>query len=180
MPTATSMGVDRTQDDVRRLSYSYMAAGIVERPDAAEIDPRLAGLHALWDARRPRGQGFAPLARLDPMGLPRALLPFVMLAEPVRGDFRFRLVGTYVVARGGADVTGRLLSHVGYPPEVERPLRQSLATCLARGVPVLARFDAAWLGRDRGELRALFLPLSEGGEVPDLVLGSLVMATPPA
>jgi hypothetical protein len=74
-------------------------------------DPLLAALLHYWDAKR----GVRAVPRrcdVDPLDMPRALLPHLELVELSGGRLRYRLIGTAVVDAMGRDATGRFLDQV--------------------------------------------------------------------
>jgi len=77
--------------------------------------PDVRWLHAFWEARCSHGV-ICPRRAVDPVDLPRHMLPMLNLVEAVDGgaDYRYRLVGTGDVRERGRDPTGKLVSEAFY------------------------------------------------------------------
>jgi len=76
-------------------------------------DPLLGTALAYWIAQR--GNRLMPSRRdIDPVGIPRKILPNLQLLDVIDGGarFRYRLLGTAIVEAYGEDFTGR------YPDEM--------------------------------------------------------------
>ncbi len=70
----------------------------------------MAALH-FWQAGR-AGQRTPSCDLIDPLRIPRAVLPHVILVDCLNGRFRYRLVGTRMVEQWGEDFTGRHLDEI--------------------------------------------------------------------
>ncbi len=128
-------------------------------------------LVAYWQAHR--GDRAMPARRdIDPLTIPRATLPHVFLVdvEP-EGRFRYRLIGTAVVAMTGRDITGQQISAQTYGPHAETVLRPFRRVAAERR-PLAANLKA-WSGDVPLVTESVFLPLGNGGTV-DMVLGAIV------
>lgn len=134
--------------------------------------PALRRLLAYWDARR--GTAFAPSRHaIDPSALKTDLPNLFMLDVLQDGaDYRYRLVGTEVVAFSGRDVTGRTFSELygDEPPVLAQALAIFRKVLSTRG-PVYAQGQVFWLA-DRGyrEFEAGYFPLSRDGTHIDIIL----------
>jgi hypothetical protein len=86
---------------------------VIERRQPLRADPILLALAQYWAAQR-QGRDFPDRAEIDPLGMPRSILPHLCLAEISDGgrQARYRLVGTEIVNRLGLDFTGRHASEV--------------------------------------------------------------------
>lgn len=75
-------------------------------------DPRLECLLSYWSERR-QGRAMPPRSSIDPLDMPRLILPFLMLAEVVRSGetcrYRYRIFATELVNAAKGDMTGRFL-----------------------------------------------------------------------
>ena len=143
-------------------------------PEVASLDPLLHPLLAYWKNRRPPDR-LPARADIDPLDIPR-LLPFLFLVDVERiaeiGSYRFRyrLVGTEIVARDGADITGRYADTMP-----DRGFYASLIAdytrCAEEGRPLAARrhyYD------ENGKLwtfQRILLPLSDDGKIVNMLLG---------
>ena len=78
-----------------------------ERP-AGLCEPDLIELYNCWDRLR-RGRSMPSRSDIDPIELPRRILPRLMLVDVVEAPrrYRFRLMGTWVADFSGGDHTGR-------------------------------------------------------------------------
>jgi hypothetical protein len=139
--------------------------------------PHLLALLRYWLGKR--GVRALPSRRdIDPVEIGPELLPSLVLADLLdRGTrVRFRLVGTAVVKRLGADPTGRYL---------ERELRGpwfdhwgSLHRLVyAERAPVFAESELTWGRGRRLRVSNLLLPLSQDGPDPAIALSGLAFAS---
>ena len=76
--------------------------------EALAVSSFILGVYDHWNGLR-RGRCMPSRADLDPVELPRALLPSVFMVDVTRDplDFRYRLLGTALVEWFGHDPTGR-------------------------------------------------------------------------
>jgi len=84
-----------------------------DMPELLADDPILGALYRYWS--RCRGRRRVPDRRdIDPLQLGAKLLPHVGLMDIVDGGarVRYRLLGTAIVERFGADPTGKLMDEV--------------------------------------------------------------------
>src|SRR3546814_17736577 len=96
---------------VRRLVHHFVMSVSVKSPTQLPFadDRILLNLAAYWSARR-NGQVLPQRSDIDPLDMPRRLLPHLVLAEPAGGRdgaIRFRLVGPDLGQRIGRDATGQ-------------------------------------------------------------------------
>jgi hypothetical protein len=150
----------------------------IERPDDI-ASPRLRGLYDVWAAAR--GDRPWPLrAAIDPIDLPRDLLPLMFLAD-VEGDppdFRFRLAGTRVVEHTGVELTGRRLGAL--PLKGLEPVLDEYRRTVAEGRP---RWSMLQYVSANGYLRTVervVLPLSRRGDACDMLVGAFAYHRDPA
>lgn len=134
-----------------------------DRLEFSELrDDRLRSLYQHWQDIR--GDRTMPAPRdLKPEGM-RGALGFVNLID-VSGDppvFRFRLVGTEIVAAYGRDVTGETVDVV-QPPGYRDMMKEQFMTVVAERRPLLHELDFT-LDWRRHWLVRLSLPLAEPGE----------------
>src|SRR6266849_6825400 len=73
-------------------------------------DGFLLALHAYWEQKR-AGRSLPDRADIDPVEMPPRLLPYLFIVEyaNIPARWRYRLMGTEMVERLGADLTGRYL-----------------------------------------------------------------------
>jgi len=135
--------------------------------------PQIAGLHALWEAKR-AGRTLPARADFDLWEL-KPWLGRTSLFDVLDGaltdgaDFRYRLIGSDIVADFDHDLTGEFVSRTSLaagPEAALANLRAVVANCRPRWrgdlVPCL---DGTMLSGER-----LFLPLSPDGKTVDMIL----------
>jgi len=144
-----------------RISLDIGRDGVASIPDA-----RLRTLAEYWFARR-RVYGIPPRSAIDPLDFP-ALLPNILLIERIGTlpdeRYRFRLVGTGVVAHAGRELTGRHVDEA-LPATYYDYVRLLNRTTLEHGLPVYS----ASLYHDEGNFvngltYRLLMPLLGGPE----------------
>jgi two-component system, sensor histidine kinase PdtaS len=132
-------------------------------------DPDLAAFYAYWIHQC----GSRPMpcrADINPKKFV-LLLSQVFIAEicqPLR--FRFRLVGTTICNRWHEDFTGKWLDELDFDGKLETVLEQ-YASVARTGVP---RVDKEEFVTEKGRYlhyRRLLLPLSEDGQMPNMLIG---------
>ena len=139
--------------------------------------PSIAALWRYLRSRRPSGPPFMR-ADFDPVDVPR-LLPHVWLFDVLNDplDFRYRVVGTNIVASMKMDLTGRTLSAV-YPdtrnaigPVWERLefIAGSGQATWRRGPAIASRFDT------RDTIENLMLPFVDDVGSVKMVFGLSVI-----
>ncbi len=129
---------------------------------------RLRRLFDYWESKR-AARKLPARAALDPLDIPYVLANLALvdvLRDPLR--FRFRLVGTEIVARDGTDLTGRTTDD--HPlPEYRALLRQSYSDVVASSVPAVFRRQRLMDGKPR-HYEVLYLPLAADGVTVDMLL----------
>ena len=112
-------------------------------------------------------------ADIDPLELPRAALPNILLLdverEPVR--FRVRLAGTGFVALLGREVTGQYFDELG-PAHHMAPILDALRRLVATAQPAFLASPMFRPPRDYVWLKRFALPLASDGRTVDMVLAS--------
>ena len=122
----------------------------------APAHPRNRELLSYWERRRTPG-GPILRARFEPLDVPR-LLPGIFMAEPIGGDYRFRLAGTDVEARLRRRVSGATLMEI-YGPEFG-PRSIELYDRVSRSIePVVTRGHYCGDCFDHVEFEVLHLPI---------------------
>lgn len=132
--------------------------------------PLLDGCYCHWQDSR-AGDGLP--ARLDPVELPRPVLPGVLLLEVERRPFRLRvrLAGTTICDKYGGELRGRTTDEF-LESEDAHLLRESAEAVIQGRRPSLARRSAVAVGECLWSYTRLILPLSRGagGDVDGLFL----------
>lgn len=140
--------------------------------EAPEIShPRLRELHQHWEARR-GARAMPSRADLDPVELPRQLLPNLFLVdveeEPRR--FRYRLVGTELTAVMKRELKGLYIDEM--PFLFRKFALPAYAEVMERAAPTyreINAIEALW----RIRYKRLLLPLSDDGRRINMILGAI-------
>ena len=118
-------------------------------------DRILLNLAAYWSAKR----GVHPLpprAAIDPLDMPRRLLPHLALIEPTGqgSEIRFRLVGTELVQRFRRDATGKTSADL-YPEggDYRTHMEQIYASVIETGRPLYVETTRRFLEEGSGRVR---------------------------
>lgn len=139
---------------------------LTEEPDVGDL-PRFAELLAYWQGKRgdrqmPRRSDIDP-----PLELASHLDSLVLIEVlPEAADFRYRLIGTQVVARHGRDSTGmtaRQLYEIPDPVVFDWTMTV-LRTVVDRGAPIRATNRLQSVNRDYVTSDQLLLPLSDAAD----------------
>lgn len=101
---------------------------------------------------------------IDPLDMPRSLLPHLALVEPVEGGpvVRFRLIGTELVQRYGRDATGKTSADIWQGP-YRGHMEQLYAMVFADRRPLYAEGTQAWPEEGMSRVRRLLLPIAADG-----------------
>lgn len=127
-------------------------------------DRILLNLAAYWSAKR--GSAMLPPRRsIDPLDMPRRLLPYLSLAEPTGQGavVRFRLLGTELVQRAGRDDTGKTSAEIMHGPYRDY-IEQLYATVIADAQPLYAETSRTWPEEGMSRVRRLLLPVTGDDE----------------
>lgn len=143
-----------------------MAASFREQLPARE----LVELYDYWDWRR-QGRRMPGRQDIDPLDIPRHLPNLMLidvLREPLR--YRYRLVGTRVVAASAEDRTGRLFGEVEFF-EKNPTVMEQYGSVVATGEPMhsLEPFRN-FINDSTYQVDRLLLPLASDGERVDMIL----------
>ena len=141
-------------------------------PDLSDA-PELADLRRYWESKR-RG-GLVPLrSAIDPAEL-KAHLGTLFIVEPLPGmeDFRYRLMGATLVRLQGRDYTNRTVTEAlaGQDPALQRSIIAAYRKVLVEATVIRVRGTLVWVGKEFVRFDSLHLPLSTGGDEPNLILG---------
>ncbi|MBS4047672.1 MAG: PAS domain-containing protein [Alphaproteobacteria bacterium] len=140
-------------------------------------DRILLNLAAYWSAKR-GGYPLPPRTAIDPLDMPRRLLPHLMLVEPSGSDIevRFRLVGTELVQRFRRDTTGKTSRDL-YPDgsEYRGYLEQIYSSVIQRGQPLYVDNTRRFPEEGASRVRHLLLPIAAepGSARAAMVLSSI-------
>lgn len=129
-------------------------------PSVDPASPRLRVFQMYWRSLAPDGV-LPAYSTFDVVRMPRELLPFLILLDVLDGgrDFRYRVVGTGVVAAIGRDFTSETVveyRHRHEPPEVGEGYRR---VCAARA-PHLYEGTLESVGKEFIRYERLAVPLT--------------------
>lgn len=126
--------------------------------------PTLKAVHDVWAQTMPDR---VP-ARIDPLSIPRQLLPYVMLLDleekPVR--LRIRLAGTFVCERHGGELRGMTTDHFFQAHDAQAVIDSALEVARSKR-PSLAYRESVTLSERFWRYTRLILPLSSDGKRVD-------------
>lgn len=132
---------------------------------------------AYWQEKR--GARPMPSRRdIEPTEIPDLLANVVLVDvshDPL--DFRYRLIGTAIVARIAFDYTGKHFTELAHQQPGSQVWETALRICRER-TPVIS--DIPYVGPDewvRG-YRDLYLPLSDDGETVNMIMGIVEFQAP--
>lgn len=140
-----------SQRDARRIAIDVKPMAVPEHPRGQE-------LVRLWTEARDQGR---PMTRGDvPSRMLLKMMPHLFLLEPNSdgSDWRFRLFGTAIVRRFGADATGRLISEV-YDGEQARSQAAIYSEVIERNLPHVTQGRIAGIDRHFLKIEFCHLPL---------------------
>ncbi|MCW0233714.1 MAG: PAS domain-containing protein [Ferrovibrio sp.] len=139
-------------------------------------DRILLNLAAYWSAKR-GAHPLPPRAAIDPLDMPRRLLPHLALVEPTGqdGEIRFRLVGTELVQRFGRDATGKTSADLYADGEYRRYVEQIYSSVIERAQPLYIDNTRRFMEEGSGRVRRLLLPVAAeaGSERVGFVLSTI-------
>lgn len=123
-------------------------------------DPILSTVARYWTAQR-RDRPMPARSDIDPLHLPAAVWPHLLLAEPVPGSaaVRYRLVGSAHVERYTFDFTGRTTSEI-MQGSYRTYMEAIYGTTLELSLPVYSESVFRWDADGYAFTRRLMLPLS--------------------
>jgi hypothetical protein len=140
-------------------------------------DTLLAECWAFWRSCRD-GRAVPLKACLDPVAMPRRILPHLFLYERTSdGRFRCRLAGTGVCEMFHNDPTGKYLDDM-IPPLAQERRIQLYRAVLDRERPVVFEGHIAEPGREWIPFLRLLLPISSDGVATDTVFGMVILRNP--
>jgi len=145
-----------------------------------EIDPRLLVFYRYWDSAR-GGKVMPARSDVDPIDIPRELLPNLFLVEVVDGGrrFKFRLVGSESTLAAGRSLTGYHVDEVNpnlaYADYVSNLYRRAIQ----RKRPVLSVSNFGLPEMEHRMTQRIMCPLSPDGERVTMVISCQVFDVPP-
>jgi hypothetical protein len=146
-------------------------------PAAAKRFSEMRQLHAYWLARTPEDVLLPGRQHIDPVEMPKALLPFLALIDiekrGPRRRYRIRLAGTAFRHWSPLEFTGRYideLAEAGGYPEFSTMLDQVVTEPAVRYLSSASVLPS----RDYVRLHRLGMPLARNGYDPDMILGIML------
>ena len=139
------------------------------RLSLAEIpSDTLRRMYAYWQSKCP-GERLPARSDIDPLDFPWALgLVCLLDVDRYPLTFRYRLDGTTIAERYGADLTGRTTDEI--KPEFHADLlRRHFSEVAESGRPTLYRISLRYGGQARTYMR-LTLPLARDGQTVDMIM----------
>ncbi|MDF1792227.1 MAG: PAS domain-containing protein [Thalassobaculaceae bacterium] len=129
--------------------------------------------YAYWQARKPSMALLPSRQDLDPLEMPRSLLPWINLIEVhttgLHRRYRHRLVGTGIVDMRNRDGTGRWFEEL-YDEARSARVRRILDLVVNDGHPRILEDDLGNTGRSYRTLHSLVLPLATDGVTVDMLM----------
>jgi hypothetical protein len=135
-------------------------------PNFNFVSPHVSAIYNYWLARK--GEREAPGRQdIDPMDMPRASLPYVLLIDLLYDPFRvrYRLVGTHCVAIYGNDYTGLFLDQLEIPDTVRRQIDQDYREVADSRRPVVSIYNWQRMTGDEAIAEYAIMPIISGGIV---------------
>ena len=153
---ALSPAALKTFPDLVLLDEVARPIGMV--PAVALPGTRIPAFYAYWQSGARPG-ALPDVSAIDPLLMPPEILPFMVVytVEP-EGGLRMRLIGTAVVDRTGADLTGRAIEPIG----IMATLHARLTWCLQHRRPYVAHGQVPATERDFIQFTALAAPFADG------------------
>lgn len=144
------------------------------------LSDALLPLYLYWITAR--GEKLMPSrSDIDPVVMPRQLLPNVVLVDvldtPLR--FRYRVMGTAIADMLGADWTGKFVDEV---PNMSPKMAEQFVKTAKAGEPSVnideyTRYDPSLMQSEITRHEQLLLPLSDGNRNVSMLLGGTLSHT---
>jgi len=139
--------------------------------------PRFQELATYLAAKAPNGK-LPGRQHVDPVEIPK-LLPYLSLVDVVREAgrlrYRFRLVGTDVVAKTATDMTGKWVEDA-FPAEAATAIVRAYDGVVATLTPHHWATVMSVPGREHIRFERIVFPLASDGETIDMLIGVYAFA----
>ena len=137
-------------------------------------NPPLRALYEYWDGKR-AGRAMPRRRDLDPLEMKEWLGRLVLVDVVDDGaDFNYRVHGSVLSGRIGFDMTGRLLSSLDHAIR-DAAMAEYREAYRRRGALFIP--GSSLLDRPHTIFDKLILPLSEGDDVPTMLIAGIVAAS---
>jgi hypothetical protein len=158
-------------------SSRQLLSDVLAQNEPCDVQAAFSGLHALW--RRSKGVGSVPRRAEFTAETLHPWLPSIVILDQIDTRYRFRLIGTAIVAIYGRDATGTYFDEIVSPLFYSSAIASySRAASLARPIeddpsrdPLFA--DARFAGR----WRRLILPCSRRDGLTDTFVACMLFST---
>jgi hypothetical protein len=94
-------------------SSGQLLSDVLAQNEPCDVQAAFSGLHTLW--RRTKGAGLVPRRAAFTAETLHSWLPSIVILDQIDTRYRFRLIGTAIVATSGCDVTGRYIDEIVSP-----------------------------------------------------------------
>lgn len=132
--------------------------------------PKTVDLYRYWDARRGL-QAMPRRADIDPVDMRAWLARMTLIdVDAAAQRFRYRLVGTEIVALRGFDPTGRNVE-AAWPREDAEMVQAAYRHVVAQKAAVFCHAAERWHYERDPVVGVMLLPLSNDGQKVDQILG---------
>lgn len=145
-----------------------------------EIDPRLFTFFNYWDSAR-GAKAMPARADIDPLDMPKELLPNLYLIEVVDGGrrFKFRLVGSESTIAAGRSLTGFHIDEINPNKAYGEYVSNLYRRVLTRKRPVLSVSNLGLPDQEHRMTQRIMCPLSPDGQLVTMVISCQVFDVPP-
>ena len=143
-------------------------------PDLAFVNERLVEVIDYWHEIR-SDRKMPAHGDMDVLDVPRHLLPHLELIEVLRDPdlrFRWRLIGTHVTTAVARDATGKYYDELyqgGDFDTVSGPFKW----VAENAEPLRWYGTSGFVGKDWQAYEGVYLPMSDDGEIVDMILGAV-------
>jgi hypothetical protein len=154
-----------------------------EPPFPSDRHPKIAAIHGYWLSVHPEDGGLPSRADIDPLDMPRGVLPNIWLIDVLRMPalrYRYRLIGTHVAKARDCDRTGHFVDEE-FPDFNTSHSYRALELLVRNRLPSWRRGETDQKHRQNAilSLERIFLPLAgrDTAEV-EMILALTVYSLP--
>jgi hypothetical protein len=145
-----------------------------------EIAPRLIAFYRYWNGAR-GGKSMPARSDVDPIDIPKDLLPNLFLVEVVDGGrrFKFRLAGTESTIASGRPMTGFHVDEVTPNRAYAEYVSNLYRRVMARKRPVLSVSNFGQPKQEHRVTQRIMCPLSPDEDAVTMVISCQIFDVPP-